>query len=173
MISGEYTLRCKCDNPNCLHTSEKDYRGKSYSQARMNAIRDNWKITKYKALCPPCRSIGVTVKDLQPGRVGAVKCVKCDAKNQKEIETESCSAGGMHDFRPLPECHRMRKNAVELFSDQPEIVARYVALLRKYNLTYKSNGGTINHAMGNEMSAVPGTAPTIRESGSHSRTRNG
>lgn len=136
MITGEYVLTAKCDNPTCEVAGSIESPGKTYSQARMGAIRANWKITKKRALCPHCRSKDITLAKLK--RPPQIKCVKCDTRFPKteEEKTDRCPWNGSHDFRPLSECHHVRRSMLASYREDNDKAGadHYRQLLEKYGL---------------------------------------
>lgn len=63
MISGEYVMVAKCDNPACAVAGEIRSPAPNSGQARLNAIRAGWKIRKKKAICPACVKLGFRMRD--------------------------------------------------------------------------------------------------------------
>lgn len=78
-VIGTYLMIVSCDAPVCCSKSNLNAKGdkwvrsdesraKNSAQARMQLIRDGWKIRKNKCICPACVSAGVRMRDLNPRR---------------------------------------------------------------------------------------------------------
>jgi hypothetical protein len=109
-INGFYKLIVSCDVPVCnakmnlIAKGNRWVRGeeataKNFSQARMQLIRDGWKIRKNKVICPDCISAGVRVRDLDPRRK---KRVEENSSGPESPTTNPVSANGGTDTPGVP-----------------------------------------------------------------------
>lgn len=106
-INGSYVMHVSCDAPECCAKSNltakgskwirsDEARAKNYAQARMQLVRDGWKIRKNKAICPVCISAGLRMRDLDPRRKKPIAKETTDPQGPGATESPASGAVSEH-----------------------------------------------------------------------------